>query len=266
MRLWVDIGISYCVHHEEMQALFSLNSIGATVWILCIKDLMMKTVYHCFWRVSIGLSIPNLLWLRLFWLQTTSGNAFLEKWVFACYWKLVQIENVFSVDYKIRAMGCKIFSVVIFTSNHFRRRAKGERGRERRTHRRAQRERERAPSNPRSRWSDRRPRPFHAMVSALFIQAPPRSHINTPALARSIHIQELRSLLHELQSTSMSSNPSFMSSDPSTSMSFDPSSMSSDSHDPPMPNLSLSRSTSPFPSLVDHSLFLLFSVWPSFWC
>lgn len=45
MRLWVDIGVSYCVHHEEMQALFSLNSIGATVWILYIKDLMMKTVY-----------------------------------------------------------------------------------------------------------------------------------------------------------------------------------------------------------------------------
>ena len=31
-------------------------------------------------------------------------------------------------------------------------------------------------------------------------------------------------------------------------------------HDPPMPDLSLSRSTSPFPSLVDHTLFLLLFV------
>ena len=41
------------------------------------------------------------------------------------------------------AMGCKIFSVVIFTSNHFRRCAKRERERERRTHKRANKERER---------------------------------------------------------------------------------------------------------------------------
>ena len=34
----------------------------------------------------------------------------------------------------------------------------------------------------------------------------------------------------------------------------------------PMPDLSLSRSTSPFPSLVDHSLFPLLSIWPRFWC
>ena len=57
-----------------------------------------------------------------------------------CYWKLGQTENVFSVDCKIRATGRKIFFVVIFTSNHFRRRVK----RERRTHRRANRERERS--------------------------------------------------------------------------------------------------------------------------
>ena len=37
------------------------------------------------------------------------------------------------------------------------------------------------------------------------------------------------------------------------------------SHDPPMPDLSLSRSTSPFPLIVDHSPFLLLSVWPKFW-
>ena len=30
--------------------------------------------------------------------------------------------------------------------------------------------------------------------------------------------------------------------------------------DPPMPDLSLSQSTSPFPSIVDHSLFLLLSI------
>ena len=262
MRLWVDIGISYCVHHEEMQALFSLNSIGATVWILCIKDLMMKTVYHCFWRVSIGLSIPNLLWLRLFWLQTTSGNAFLEKWVFACYWKLVQIENVFSVDYKIRAMGCKIFSVVIFTSNHFRRRAKGERGRERRTHRRAQRERER--ERERRRTHDRTGQIAVLVPSMRWWVLCSSKHHQDRTLAPQ-HWQD-RSTSKSSDPSSMSFNPSSMSSDPSTSMSFDPSSMSSDSHDPPMPNLSLSRSTSPFPSLVDHSLFLLFSVWPSFWC
>ena len=35
-------------------------------------------------------------------------------------------------------------------------------------------------------------------------------------------------------------------------------------HDPPMTDLSLSRSTSPFPSICDHSLFLLLlSVWPN---
>ena len=60
----------------------------------------------------------------------------------SCYWKLGQTENVFNVDCKIRATGRKIFSVVIFTSNHFRRRAKRERERER-THRRANKERER---------------------------------------------------------------------------------------------------------------------------
>ena len=100
---------------------------------------------------------------------------------------LVVTENVFNIDCKIRATGRKIFSVVIFTSNHFRRRAKRERGRERRTHRRANREREIAPSNPRSRWSDRCPHPLHATVSALFIQAQLRSHTSTPAPARSIH-------------------------------------------------------------------------------
>ena len=120
--------------------------------------------------------------------------------MFGCYWKLGQIENVFSVDCKIRATGRKIFFVVIFTSNHFRRRAKRERGRER-THKCANTERERAPSNPRSRRSDRRPHPLHVTMSALFIQTPPRSHTSTPAPARSIHIQELRSLLHELRST-----------------------------------------------------------------
>ena len=118
---------------------------------------------------------------------------------------LVVTENVFNIDCKIRATGRKIFSVVIFTSNHFRRRAKRERGRERRTHRRTNRERERereiAPSNPRSRRSDRCRRRLHATVSALFIQASPRSHTSTPTPARSIHIQELWSLLHELRST-----------------------------------------------------------------
>ena len=35
-------------------------------------------------------------------------------------------------------------------------------------------------------------------------------------------------------------------------------------HDPPMTDLSLSRSTSPFPLICDHSLFLLpLSVWPN---
>ena len=99
-------------------------------------------------------------------------------------------------------MGHKIFSIVIFTSNHFQRRAKRERGRER-THRRANTEREReiVPSNPRSCRLDCCPRPLHATVSALFIQAPPRSHTSTLAPARLIHIQELRSLLHELRST-----------------------------------------------------------------
>ena len=63
--------------------------------------------------------------------------------MFGCYWKLSQTENIFSVDCKIRATGRKIFFVVIFTSNHFQRRAKRERGRERRTHKCANRERER---------------------------------------------------------------------------------------------------------------------------
>ena len=64
-----------------------------------------------------------------------------------------------------------------------------------------EREREIAPSNPRSHRSDCCPHPLYATMSALFIQAPPRSHTSTPAPARSIHIQELRSLLHELRST-----------------------------------------------------------------
>ena len=63
--------------------------------------------------------------------------------MFGCYWKLGQTENVFSFDCKIRAMGRKIFFVVIFTSNHIWRRVKRERERERRTHRHANRERER---------------------------------------------------------------------------------------------------------------------------
>ena len=64
--------------------------------------------------------------------------------MFGCYWKLGQTKNVFSIDCKIKATGCKIFSIVIFTSNHFQKRTKRERGRERRTHRRANRERERS--------------------------------------------------------------------------------------------------------------------------
>ena len=123
--------------------------------------------------------------------------------MFGCYWKLGQTKNVFSIDCKIKATGCKIFSIVIFTSNHFQKRTKRERGRERRTHRRANRERER----------DRAIEPTIAPVRllsssplrdnecSLFIQAPPRSHTSTPAPARSIHIQELRSLLHELRFT-----------------------------------------------------------------
>ena len=63
--------------------------------------------------------------------------------MFGCYWKLGQTKNVFSIDCKIKATWCKIFSIVIFTSNHFQKRTKRERGRERRTHRRANRERER---------------------------------------------------------------------------------------------------------------------------
>ena len=129
-----------------------------------------------------------------------------------------QTKNVFSVNYKIRAMGCKIFSVVIFISNHFRRCAKRERGRERRTHRCTNRERERE-------RSCRRTHDRAGQIAVLFIQAPLRSHTSTPAPTRSIHIQELRSLLHELRSTSMSSNPSSISSVP---------------HDPPMPDLFLS--------------------------
>ena len=34
-------------------------------------------------------------------------------------------------------------------------------------------------------------------------------------------------------------------------------------HDPPMTDLSLSRSTYPFPPIFDHSLFLPLSVWPN---
>ena len=55
---------------------------------------------------------------------------------------LVVTKNVFSVDRKTRAMGRKIFSVVIFTSNHFWRHAKKERT-HRRTDAQTQRERER---------------------------------------------------------------------------------------------------------------------------
>ena len=87
----------------------------------------------------------------------------------------------------------------------------------------------------------------HQHPSTSEIDPHPRTSIPPPWA--SIHIHELRSLLHELRSTSISFDPSSMSSDPS-SVGFDP-------HDPPMPDLSLSRSTSPFPSLVDHSLFLL---------
>ena len=182
--------------------------------------------------------------LRLFWLQTTCGNAFSKKWVFGCYWKLGQTENVFSVDCKIRATGCKIFSVVIFTSNHFRRRAKRETGRERRTHRSANTERERERERERScRWT-------HDRADQIAVLAP------------STRRWVLCSSKHHQDSTLAPQHQR----DRSTSKCSDPSSMSSDPHDPPMPDLFLSWSTSPFPSLVDHSLFLLLSVWPSFWC
>ena len=160
--------------------------------------------------------------------------------MFGCYWKLGQTKNVFSVDCKIRATGLHCyFHFKPFLETHKER--KRERKKDSQMHKQRERERERereiAPSNPQSCLSNRHPRPLHTTVSALFIQAPLRSHTST---------QHRR--------------------DRSTSKSSDPSSMSSDPHDPPMPDLSLSRSTSPFPSLVDHSLFLLLSVWPSFWC
>ena len=135
---------------------------------------------------------------------------------------LVVTENIFSVDYKIRARGRKIFSIVIFISNHFRRRAKRERGRERRTHRRTNRERERE----RERERDRVIKPTIASVRSLS-SSPPRNgecsvHPSTTEIAHQhpstgeidphpralipppwalIHIHELRSLLHELRST-----------------------------------------------------------------
>ena len=151
--------------------------------------------------------------LHLFWLQTTSRNAFLEKWMFGCYWKLSQTKNVFSVDCKIRATGCKIFSVVIFTSNHFRRRAKRERGRERRTHKHTNRERDRAveptivpvrsssSSSPRDGECSVHPSTTeiaHQHPSTGEIDPHPRALIPPPWAL--IHIHELRSLLHELRS------------------------------------------------------------------
>ena len=38
--------------------------------------------------------------LRLFWLQTDSENAFPKKWMFGCYWKFGQTENVFNLTIK----------------------------------------------------------------------------------------------------------------------------------------------------------------------
>ena len=67
--------------------------------------------------------------------------------LFDWFGKLGQTENIFSVDRKTRAMGWKIFSVVIFTSNHFRRRAKKE-GTHRRIDTQTQRKRARARAHP----------------------------------------------------------------------------------------------------------------------
>ena len=158
--------------------------------------------------------------------------------MFGCYWKLGQTKNVFSIDCKIKATGCKIFSIVIFTSNHFQKRTKRERGRERRTHRRANRERE----GSRHRTHDRT-----GQIAVLI-----------PSTRQWV----LCSSKHHRDRTPAPQHRR----DLSTSKSSDPSSMSFDPHDPPMPDLSLSRSTSPFPSLVDHSLFPLLSIWPRFWC
>ena len=163
--------------------------------------------------------------------------------MFGCYWKLGQIENVFSVDCKIRATGRKIFFVVIFTSNHFRRRAKRERGRER-THKCANTERER------EREREREHRRTHDRAGQIAVLIP------------STWRWVLCSSKHHRDRTPAPQHRR----DLSTSKSSDPSSMSSYPRDPPMPDLSLSRSTSPFPSLVDHSLFLLLSIWPRFWC
>ena len=110
-------------------------------------------------------------------------------------------------------MGCKIFSVVIFTSNHFRRRAKRERGRERRTHRCAQRERESAvePTIALVRSPSSSPPcdgecSIHPSTTKIAHQHPntgeidPHPRAPIPPPWASIHIHELQSLLHELRS------------------------------------------------------------------
>ena len=156
--------------------------------------------------------------------------------MFGCYWKLGQIENVFSVDCKIGQRGVKYFSLLFSLQTIFgdvQREKEGEKGL---TNVQTQRERERRRTHD------------HAGQIAVLI----------PSMWRWV----LCSSKHHRDRTPAPQHRR----DQSTSKSSDPSSMSSDPHDPPMPDLSLSRSTSPFPSLVDHSLFLLLSIWPRFWC
>ena len=113
-------------------------------------------------------------------------------------------------------MGRKIFFVVIFTSNHFWRRAKRERERERRTHRHANRERERE----RERERDRAVEPTIAPVRSPSSYPPRDGECSVhPTLAK--------------EDPSHSADPFFIVTDPVN----DPPLSQSDRHEQPTPEL-----------------------------
>ena len=63
----------------------------------------------------------------MFWCKTISGNDFTPHYVFGCAWKIEFSGNQFHLTVNIMPLTRKMVYISIFTSNHFRRRAKRER-------------------------------------------------------------------------------------------------------------------------------------------
>ena len=173
-------------------------------------------------------------------------------WVFGCARIIGSNGKSFPLTVKYALWPCKTISVCILPSNQFRPKKTEERekqqGREiAHQHRRAH-----------ATWSTTEIAHQHRLVAPQhrWDRTPPWALIHIQATQRNITQSPFRQThTHLAQSTPTRSRAAW------STTKIAPQHRRDRTYDPPMLDLSLSRSTSPFPSLIDHSLFLLLSVW-----